>query len=165
MTIAQKRLNLAARLNFAGPLFLLLVLASAFLAQAATKTVEVVRVKGAGANIYQAENDEAKVMANLAAGDEVTLVKKGPARTMVRTSGGIKGWVDNKSIEIVKVGSGSKFNLKEQEVLGWLDNPSAVYILDNSNPDLNALPIDRSFNDEIVEKRDREEVERSFDEN
>jgi len=142
---------------------MLLLITVAF---AATSTVEVTRIKGSNTPIYKSElADAGEKMMDLGGGEEVTLLKKSKARSLIKTSGNVKGWVDNSSLERVKVSSGGSHNLKDVEVVGWLDNPSAVYILDNTNPDVNALPIDRSFASEIVEKKDREEVERTYDEN
>jgi hypothetical protein len=132
----------------------------------APKQETVTRIKSGGATVYKNEqSDEGDKVLDLGKGDEVTFLKQGKARSLIKTSGSIKGWVDNSTLEKVKVTSGGAHNLKDVEVVGWLDNPSAVYILDNTNPDLNALPIDRNFNSEIVEKKDREEVERTYDEN
>jgi hypothetical protein len=146
--------------------FLFLAFASIALAGSKSETTTVTRIKSGGAVIYKTEaGDEADKVADAGTGDEITLLKQGKARSLIKTSGSIKGWVDNSTLEKVKVTSGGTHNLKDVEVVGWLDNPSAVYILDNSNPDLNALPIDRNFNNEIIEKKDREEVERTYDEN
>lgn len=146
-----------------------LVLALVTLGMAAkgkTETSVVTRIKSGGAAVYKTEQgEESDKLVDLGTGDEVTILKQGKARSMIKTSQSIKGWVDNSTVEKVKITSGGSHNLKDVEVVGWLDNPSAVYILDNTNPDLNALPIDRNFNNEIVEKKDREEVERGFDEN
>ncbi len=131
-----------------------------------TETTTVTRIKSGGAAVYKSEqSDEGEKVMDLGTGDEISILKQGKARSMIKTSGSIKGWVENSTIEKVKITSGGSHNLKDVEVVGWLDNPSAVYILDNTNPDLNALPIDRNFNSEIVEKKDREEVERTYDEN
>ena len=145
---------------------LTLAIASFAFAGSKTETSTVIRVKSGGATVYKSEaSDEGDKLADIGAGDEVTLLKKSKARSLIKTSGSIKGWVDNSTIEQVKVSSGGAHNLKDVEVVGWLDTPSAVYILDNSNPDVNALPLDRNFSNEIVEKKDREEVERTYDEN
>jgi hypothetical protein len=146
--------------------FLFLAFASITLAASKTEMSTVIRIKTGGATIYKAEaSDKGDKIADLGVGDEVTLLKQGKARSLIKSSGSIKGWVDNGTLEKVKVSSGGAHNLKDVEVVGWLDNPSAVYILDNSNPDLNALPLDRNFANEIIEKKDREEVERTYDEN
>lgn len=146
--------------------FLLLGFAAVAFAASKTETTTVTRIKSGGAAIYKSEaSDEGDKIADIGTGDEVTILKQGKSRSLVKTSGSIKGWIDNGTVEKVKITSGGSHNLKDVEVVGWLDNPAAVYILDNTNPDLNALPIDRNFNSEIVEKKDREEVERTYDEN
>ena len=143
-----------------------IVLALVAMASAKPKeiTTLVTRIKGSGTPVFKGEQEDDKLV-ELNGGDEVSILKQGKARSLVKTSGSIKGWVENSNIERVKITSGGAHNLKDVEVVGWLDNPSAVYILDNTNPDLNALPIDRNFNNEIIEKKDREEVERTYDEN
>lgn len=143
-----------------------LFLAFATISIAAPRETTVTRIKSGGATIYKTEGgDEADKIADIGTGEEITLLKKGSARSLVKTGGSIKGWVDNSTVEKVRISGGGAHNLKDVEVVGWLDNPSAVYILDNSDPDLNALPLDRNFANEIVEKKDREEVERTYDEN
>ncbi len=145
---------------------LVLVLATWGYAKSKTQTSTVVRVKSGGAAVYKTEaGEEGDKLVDIGTGDEVSILKQGKGRSLIKTAGNIRGWVDNSTLETVKISSGGAHNLKDVEVVGWLDNPSAVYILDNTNPDLNALPIDRNFNNEIIEKKDREEVERSYDEN
>jgi hypothetical protein len=146
--------------------FLVFTLVAFAFSKDKTETTTVTRIKSGGAAVYKTEQgDEGDKVMDLGTGDEVTLLKQGKGRSLIKTPGSIKGWVDNSTVEKVKITSGGAHNLKDVEVVGWLDNPSAVYILDNTNPDLNALPIDRNFNSEIVEKKDREEVERTYDEN
>ena len=145
---------------------LCMMLVGTALAKSKTESIEVIRIKSGGAALFKAElSDEADKVADLSAGSEVQLLKEGKGRSLIKSSGSVKGWVENGALERVKIISGGTHNLKDVEVVGWLDNPSAVYILDNSNPDVNALPLDRSFTSEIVEKKDREEVERTYDEN
>src|SRR3989338_2529734 len=77
-------------------LAVMLILAMATWALAASKTVttQVTRIKSGGASVYNGEEDDAKKI-ELNAGDEVTLLKQGKSRSMVRTSGNVKGWVNN----------------------------------------------------------------------
>ena len=146
--------------------FLVFTLVAIAYSKNKTETTIISRIKSGGAAVYKNEqSDEGEKVMDLGTGDEVAILKQGKSRSLIRTSGSIKGWVENGTVERVKVTSGGAHNLKDVEVVGWLDNPSAVYILDNTNPDLNALPIDRNFSNEIVEKKDREEVERTYDEN
>ncbi len=146
--------------------FLVFTLVAFVFSKDKTESTLVTRIKAGGAAVYKNEqSEEAEKVMDLGTGSEISILKQGKARSLIKTSGSIKGWVDNGTVERVKVTSGGTHNLKDVEVVGWLDNPSAVYILDNTNPDLNALPIDRNFSNEIVEKKDREEVERTYDEN
>jgi hypothetical protein len=146
--------------------FLVFTLVAFVYSKDKTESTIVTRIKSGGAAVYKNEqSEEAEKVMDLGSGDEISILKQGKARSLIKTTGSIKGWVDNGTVERVKVTSGGSHNLKDVEVVGWLDNPSAVYILDNTNPDLNALPIDRNFSNEIVEKKDREEVERTYDEN
>ncbi len=137
-------------------------------AMAASKSTSsmVTRIKSSGGELYRSEKSDASdKVQDLASNSEIQLLKEGKSRSLIKTDGGVKGWVDNSSIEKVKMAGGSTHNLKDVEVVGWLDNPAAVYVLDGSGPDLSTLPLDRSFASEIVEKKDREEVERVYDEN
>ena len=146
--------------------FLLILSFSIGLAASKSKSKKfyVIRVKEGGAELYKASKSQ-DVVTEMRAGEELQLIKKGPTRSYVKTSGGVKGYVTNKRLEKIEVGAQTEHSIGEQEVLGWLDNPSAVYILDNTGPDFSALPLEREFQEEIVEYRDRETVEMSNDEN
>jgi hypothetical protein len=125
---------------------------------------EVIQIKQGGAVIYRAElSGDSDKVGDATSGASVQLFKEGRARSLIKV-GAIRGWVDNSALERIENTSSAR-NLKDIEVQGWLDNPSAVYILDNSNPDIGTLPLDRSFSSEIVDKKDRESVERTYDEN
>jgi hypothetical protein len=122
------------------------------------------RIKDANIEIFKKKSgSESKGV--LAKGDMVSLLKKGKNRSLVKTRSGVRGWVPNSSVEYIKRGRGDVYKLSEQEIHGWLDNPSAIYILDESGSSSDALPLSRSFADEIFEIQDREEIERSNDEN
>ncbi len=123
-----------------------------------------VRIKSNGTPIYKAKTGDAS-KGTLSAGDMGKLIRKGKDRSFIKTSTGVKGWVKNSNIERVKKGKGDQFTLSEQQIHGWLDNPSAIYILDESGISTDALPLTRNFEDEIFERQDREEIERSNDEN
>ncbi|MBF0432069.1 MAG: hypothetical protein HQK83_12365 [Fibrobacteria bacterium] len=122
------------------------------------------RIKSNGTPIYKAKTGESS-KGTLSQGDMVTLLKKGKDRSLVKTNTGVRGWVKNNLVEYTKKGSGDVYNLNEQDITGWLDNPSAIYILDESGINTDALPLSRSFSDEIFEIQDREELERGNDEN
>ncbi len=67
------------------------------------------------------------------------------------------GWVEK---ELVAVSSGKTFVFDTANVLGYLDNPTAIYIIDANNPTAQPIKLDRSFAIEIQENVDKETVER-----
>ena len=144
---------------------LLMAAASVLAKSKPAEASEVTRVKEGGAVLYRAElSSDSDKAANLAADQEVQLLKEGKARSLIK-SGENRGWVNNSDLKKVKVSGNTTRSLKDIEVQGWLDNPSAVYILDNTNAEVANLPLERSFASDIVEKKDREDVERTYDEN
>jgi len=46
------------------------------------------------------------------------------------------------------------------EVIGYLDNPTPVYIIDSDDPNADPINLDRSFKDALRENVDKETVER-----
>jgi hypothetical protein len=150
-----KRLMLAISVCFA---------ITSVMAKSKSESVDAIRVKQFGAVLYKAELSEpGDTAGTMPAGAEVQMLKQSKARSLIKL-GNLKGWADNSVLERIKGGSSTR-TLKDIEVQGWLDNPAAVYILDNANPDANNLPLDRSFASDILEKKDREDVERTYDEN
>ena len=125
--------------------------------------VQLVRIKS-DTPIYKKSSGESS-KGELYTGDNLSLLKKGKDRSLVKSRTGLKGWVPNSNLEYIKASKGDFYKLQEQEIHGWLDNPSAIYILDESGLNTDALPLNRSFRDEIFERQDREEIERGNDEN
>jgi len=122
-------------------------------------------VKADKTTIFKSKGGSAS-KGTLSQGESLWLIKKGKNRSLVKTFSGVKGWVINSNTEYVKGNSkGDTYHLDNQDISGWLDNPSAIYILDNSGLNNNALPLSRSFSDEIFEFEDKEQLERGNDEN
>lgn len=67
------------------------------------------------------------------------------------------GWVDK---EAVSVSSAKTMVFDTANVLGYLDNPTTLYILDANNPNGQSIKLERSFAYEILANVDRETVER-----
>lgn len=67
------------------------------------------------------------------------------------------GWVDK---ELVAVSFGKTMVFDTANVMGYLDNPPAIYIIDANNPAAQPIKLERSFAIEIQENVDRETVER-----
>lgn len=85
----------------------------------------------------------------------------------IKTGSGIIGWVDSRSVRSWKKNEGQSIDLGEGKVEGYLDNPNAIYILDDAKDPPEAFQIHRdmvlmvSFEDNI----DRETLERKYGEN
>jgi hypothetical protein len=67
------------------------------------------------------------------------------------------GWVEK---ELVAVSFGKTMVFDTANVMGYLDNPTAIYIIDANNPAAEPIKLERSFAIEIQENVDRETVER-----
>jgi hypothetical protein len=100
-----------------------------------------------------------KVVCTAGFNDELSVVKKEDAFTLVKTSCG-QGWVANSAVEYVVAPEGDKsMKLDGVDVVGWLDNPSAVFVLDQDAADFDGINIDRDFKDYLQHTMDREQTE------
>lgn len=122
------------------------------------------KIKVEDTYIYSQEDGGIK-KALLSAGKEVALLKKGANRSKIKASGGTVGWIKNSETEYVVQEKGMTFELNTQTIQGWLDNPTAIYILDHSSSDLDGMLLTRNWDSEIYEFLDREEIERANLEN
>jgi hypothetical protein len=68
------------------------------------------------------------------------------------------GWVEKRLV--ASSGKNKTFNMSDQEVIGYLDNPTPVYIMDGMGPNEDPIKLERSFSDALHENVDKETVER-----
>ena len=142
--------------------FGILVLSAMLLAAGAAQAARAdkyVSPKKEGIGVY--ENEVRKLY-------EQPLVKVGSAdrllvleetRNAYRVdANGTKGWVDKS--QVVATGKSKTFVFDNAEVVGYLDNPTPVYIIDADDPNANPITLDRSFKDALRENVDRETLER-----
>jgi hypothetical protein len=61
---------------------------------------------------------------------------------------------------VVQIGKSKTFVFDNAEVVGYLDNPTPVYILDSDDPNAERIYLDRSFKDALRDNVDKETVER-----
>ncbi len=124
--------------------------------------------------MLQAKNDNTymyktkagqKKFAVLSKGEHMYLLQKGDNFTKVKADGDVVGWVLNSNLEYIPPESANSYKFQEMVVHGWLDNPTALYILDHENIDAEAFLLTRDFQYEIFEFIDRETIERANDEN
>jgi len=71
---------------------------------------------------------------------------------------GRTGWVEKSNVQ--SVGRSRTFVFDNAEVVGYLDNPTPVYIMDTDDPNADPINLDRSFKDALRENVDKETVER-----
>ena len=111
------------------------------------------------------EKDGGAVVCTAGFNDELTIVKDGETEVLVKGSCG-QGWVPKSKIEYVAQLAGDKsMKLEGVDVVGWLDNPSAVFVLENDDLDFDGVNIDRDFKEYLQHTMDREQMEMHNNEN
>jgi hypothetical protein len=71
---------------------------------------------------------------------------------------GKNGWVEKGLV--VSIGKSKTFVFDNAEVVGYLDNPTPVYILDSDDPNADRIYLDRSFKEALRDNTDQETTER-----
>jgi len=141
----------------------LLVFAVAF--AAAQKTTNKIKSKRGDIDLRESDNSGSKIVCTASFNDEMTVLKQQSNFTLVKGSCG-QGWVSNGEIERVVAGPGDKgFNIDAVDVVGWMDNPSAVFVLDQDAGSFEGINIDRDFKDYLKNTVDREQTEMRNQEN
>ena len=147
-------------LNMKKTLFLLLatMVAVSFAAPSKVKSkrgdVDLTKEQGGG-----------NVVCTAGFNDEMTILKDGGEAVLVKASCG-QGWVPKSAVEYVVAAAGDKsMQLEGVDVIGWLDNPSAVFVLENDISDFDGVTIDRDFKEYLQHTMDRESMEMRNNEN
>lgn len=137
-------------------LALLSLLAFTSLIAAAPKFVQP--TKG-NVGIYenQTRNTYDEAILTVSVEDRLQVLETGRNHYKVRADNGTVGWVEKL---LVAASSGKKFMFDDAEVVGYLDNPTPVYIIDSDSKDATPIKLDRSFADALRQNVDRETVER-----
>jgi len=92
--------------------------------------------------------------------DRLSVVKKSGKYYQVRTPDGQTGWIEDRLV--VATGKSKTFVFDNADVIGYLDNPTPVYIIDTDDPNADPINLDRSFKDALRENVDKETVERQI---
>ena len=90
--------------------------------------------------------------------DRLLILTTGRNHYKIQKADGEGGWVEKRLV--VTTGKSKTFVFDDAEVIGYLDNPTPVYIIDADNPNADPIKLDRSFADALRENVDRETVER-----
>jgi hypothetical protein len=141
-------------------LTVLLVFAVAF---AFAQKTNKVKSKRGDLNLTEASGG-GKTVCTASFNDEMTIIKRQDSYTLVK--GPCQGWVNNSDIETVLQGPGDKgMKIEAVDVVGWMDNPSAVFVLDQDAGSFEGINIDRNFNEYLKNTVDREQTEMRNQEN
>jgi hypothetical protein len=76
----------------------------------------------------------------------------------VKNAEGQNGWVEKRLV--ITIGKSKTFVFDNAEVMGYLDAPTPVYILDSDDPNAERIYLDRSFKDALRDNVDKETIER-----
>ncbi len=113
--------------------------------------------------IYQNEIREAyeRPIFSVGPSDYLTIIETKKNHLKVRASSGQEGWIEKDLVTKVKNDAKSRsFVFESAEVVGYLDNPTPVYIIDMDDPNADPITLDRSFKDALKENVDKETMER-----
>ncbi len=95
---------------------------------------------------------------NVGTNDRLLILSSGRNHYKVQKNDGETGWIEKRLV--VATGKSKTFVFDDAEVIGYLDNPTPVYIIDADNPNADPIKLDRSFAEALRENVDRETVER-----
>ncbi len=90
--------------------------------------------------------------------DRLTIVATKNRHYKVKTASGQEGWIEKRLV--AATGKSKTFVFDNAEVIGYLDNPTPVYIIDTDDPNADPISLDRSFKDALRENVDKETIER-----
>jgi len=142
-------------------LVILLVFAVAF--AFAQKATNKVKSKKGDIDLVEASGG-GKTVCTASFNDELTILRQESSYTLVK--GPCQGWVKNGEVEKVVQGPGDKgMKMEAVDITGWMDNPSAVFVLDQDAGSFEGINIDRNFNEYLKNTVDREQTEMRNQEN
>jgi hypothetical protein len=123
------------------------------------------QVKTENAEVFRTPALAPPPLAALTQGETLKLIQRGPAASLVESEGGIRGWMRNDDVLAMESARGQKFGLGEQRVNGMEDWKGSFDIKLPKPAPAEVLPLDRTFNGEIIEAVDKEQVEMRNDDN
>ena len=99
------------------------------------------------------------------ASEQMEVLKDGGTAVLVNASCG-QGWLQKNEVQYVKAAAGDKsMQLEDVDIVGWLDNPTAVFVLDNNYEDVEGVNLNRDFKEYLTHTMDKERIEERHDEN
>lgn len=90
--------------------------------------------------------------------DRLQVVGSKSRHYKIKTPSGQVGWIEKRSV--IATGKSKTFVFDNADVIGYLDNPTPIYIIDTDDPNADPINLNRSFKDALRENVDKETVER-----
>jgi hypothetical protein len=115
-------------------------------------------VKTESADLFRTQAMEPPPVTSLSQGEVLKLIRKGESGSLVETAGGIQAWIHNEDLLAMESAKGQKFGLGEQSVKGSELNISPDTWIPRFDP-AEVVPLDRTFDGEIIQVLDKEAVE------
>jgi hypothetical protein len=145
------------RLKFI-PLVLIALVATGAFAQKDTKKYVTPTKEDVGVFKNEVRELYEKPLFTVSSNDRLLILETGKQSYKIQKGDGGTGWVEKRLV--VTTGKSKSFVFDDAEVIGYLDNPTPVYIIDADNPNADPIKLDRSFADALRENVDRETIER-----
>lgn len=137
----------------------LLLVGFSIVAIAADKE-RVVSSKGGEVGVYAAEIRQTyeKPMFSASTSARMQVLSEGRDMLKVRVNGQ-DGWVEKN--KVTNAGKANKtFTFEDADVVGYLDNPTPVYIIDAEDQEKDPIKLERSFAEALKDNTDQETVDR-----
>jgi hypothetical protein len=90
--------------------------------------------------------------------DKLVILETSKQNYKIQKSTGESGWIEKRLV--ITTGRSRTFVFDDADVIGYLDNPTPVYIIDADNPNADPIKLDRSFADALRDNTDKETIER-----
>ncbi|MDB5047056.1 MAG: hypothetical protein JWO30_127 [Fibrobacteres bacterium] len=111
------------------------------------------------AALFRSETLDPPPLAILDKGESLKLIHRGAAHSQVETAGGLKGWMKNEDLLAVESASGQKMAFGDQKITGGGEFNHSPLIQNLPMDRIDVLDLDRSFESEIIEAIDKEQLE------
>jgi len=139
---------------------ILVVILMAVIAVAAQDKQKYVQAKQGSVGVYKNQTREMyeEPISKVGTSDRLQVLGSKGDFYQVKTADGQTGWVEKRLV--ITIGKSKTFVFDNAEVMGYLDAPTPVYIIDSDDPNAERIYLDRSFKDALRDNVDKETIER-----
>jgi hypothetical protein len=139
---------------------ILVVVLMAVMAVAAQDKQKYVQAKEGTVGVYKNQTRQMyeEPVYKVSASDRLQVLGSKGDFYQVKNGEGQSGWVEKRLVQTI--GKSKTFVFENAEVMGYLDAPTPVYIIDSDDPNAERIYLDRSFKDALRDNVDKETIER-----